>query len=400
MLRTAIQAYMVLSTLALYVSAAETNPARVPTASVTEPTNLLKEADGLEFRFSYFPSLDRLRLLVLGAPGKFVKWEAVLSPQDKSEILARCEGKLPFADAGETIRVPALGDGTYEVKLALIASDGTRREIRRTFQRRHFAWENNRLGQDRVVIPPFTPLVAVESPASVTSVLRRHELDGTGLWRQVVSGGRDLLATPMRLEIESGGKTHVAGGVRVALTEKAADRVRGNQLVDSRAVEGTQRVRVRLRRDDEGHLAFRSAGQRVDALQLVIPMKTGEAWLMHPVTDLLRFHYAGRIPNGKGWIWDYGGKRREVHIHGYRRAGRQRQGLGLATGGPLAVARSIRAVHLAGRPGTGHRVVRGKRPRLEPGGRAAGPGDPPPGRVTSLVVRIVGRPVVLRGRAP
>ena len=47
-------------------------------------------------------------------------------------------------------------------------------------------------------------------------------------------------------------------------------------------------------------------------MQLVVPMKTDEAWLMHPVADLLRFHYAGRIPNGKGWLWDYGGRRREV----------------------------------------------------------------------------------------
>ncbi len=47
-------------------------------------------------------------------------------------------------------------------------------------------------------------------------------------------------------------------------------------------------------------------------MQLVIPMKTSETWLMHPVTDLLRFHYAGRIPNGKGKLWDYGGKLRDV----------------------------------------------------------------------------------------
>ncbi len=59
-------------------------------------------------------------------------------------------------------------------------------------------------------------------------------------------------------------------------------------------------------------LHFGSAGQRLDAMQLVIPLKTDETWLMHPVTDLLRFHYAGRIPNGKGLLWDGGGTRREV----------------------------------------------------------------------------------------
>ena len=73
-----------------------------------------------------------------------------------------------MADAGETIPVPSLDDGTYEVRLTLIARDATRRELRRTFQRKHFAWEKNRLGQDRVVIPPFTPLVTTEDPPSVS----------------------------------------------------------------------------------------------------------------------------------------------------------------------------------------------------------------------------------------
>jgi len=303
---------MLLSTLTLCVSAAQPNPASVAAGTVVEPKDLLKEADGLEFRFSYFPSLDRLRLLVLGAPGQFVKWEVALSRRGKSEVLARCEGKLPFSDAGETIRVPALGDGTYEVKLALIASDATRREIRRTFQRRNFAWENDRLGQDRVVIPPFTPLVAEESPARVASVLRRHELDGTGLWKQVVSQGRDLLAAPMRLEIASGGKTCVAAGARLAMTEKAADRVRGSGSWTAGPIEGHSHFEFDYDGMMKVTLHFGAAGQRLDAVQLVIPMKTGEAWLMHPVTDLLRFHYAGRIPNGKGWLWDYDGKRREV----------------------------------------------------------------------------------------
>jgi hypothetical protein len=298
--------------LAFCVSTARSDPVRAAADDVVEPKNLLKEADGLEFRFSYFPSLDRLRLLVLGVPRQFVKWEVTVSPQGKREVLAQSEGRLPFASAGQTIPVPALGDGVYEIKLTLIASDATQREVRRTFERRHFAWENAHLGQERVVIPPFTPLVAEESPPSVTAVLRRHELEGTGLWKQVVSQGRDLLATPMRLEIVSGGKTHLASGARLLLTETAADRVRGNGSWAAGPIEG----RSEFEFDYDGMmklaLHFGSAGQRVDSMQLVIPMKTDEAWLMHPVTDLLRFHYAGRIPNGKGWIWDYGGQRREV----------------------------------------------------------------------------------------
>ena len=111
---------------------------------------------------------------------------------------------------------------------------------------------------------------------------------------------------------------------------------------------------------------------------------------------LLRFHYAGRIPNGKGRIWDYGGKRREVlytdtgepdangKVWDSRQVGRWQ------LPGPF-----VPYIWLGG-PGTRHRVVCRERPRLEPGRRPAQPGDTPPrGNVTSLIVRMVSRPVVL-----
>lgn len=104
-------------------------------------------------------------------------------------------------------------------------------------------------------------------------------------------------------------------------------------------------------------LRLEPAAVRVDAIQLAIPMKTAETWLMHPVTDLLRHHYAGRIPDGQGRLWDYGGKLRDVKY--------------TETGGPdadgkvwdsrhavLAVARPFRALHLARWPRAGHLLVR------------------------------------------
>ena len=199
-----------------------------------------------------------------------------------------------------------------------------------------------------MVIPPFTPLAVDRSASTVACVLRRHILDGTGLWRQVVvktgreispafprtplapreetisrseiSTGekagqgpdRPLLASPMRLEIEVAGKTHVAAGESLEFTEEAADRVRG----EGRWIAGPIRGRTLFEFDYDGmaklSLRLPAAGVKVDAMQLVIPMRTDETWLMHAVTDLLRFHYAGRIPDGHGRLWDYSGKLREV----------------------------------------------------------------------------------------
>ncbi|MDY0170327.1 MAG: DUF6067 family protein [Thermoguttaceae bacterium] len=288
-------------------AAEETEP-----AAPRRPADVMKEADGTDFRFAYYPSLDRLRLLVLAPQQQFEKWELRLSAAGQTAGLAQSSGPLPMPACGATLEVPPLEAGDYELHLSLIAGDGVRREITRTFERRQFPWENVSLGRERVVIPPFTPLVVDEAGSTVACVLRRHQLDGTGLWRQVTSQDRNLLEAPMRLEIQSGGQTHVAAGSALTFTEKAPDRAAGHASWSAGPVRG----RTEFDFEYDGlmlltlHLEPAEAG--VDAMQLVIPMKSAETWLMHPVTDLLRHHYAGVIPDGQGKLWEYGGKLREV----------------------------------------------------------------------------------------
>ena len=151
-----------------------------------------------------------------------------------------------------------------------------------------------------MVIPPFTPLVVDPRQATVSCVLRQHDLNGVGLWSQVSSQGRPLLNAPMRLEVESGGKTYVAAGPSTAFSETSADRVRGQA---GPWVAGPVRGNANFEFDYDGlekvTLQTSADRTRIDAMRLVIPMKTSEAWLMHPVTDLLRHHYAGRIQTAK-----------------------------------------------------------------------------------------------------
>ena len=91
--------------------------------------------------------------------------------------------------AGETVNVPPLDEGDYEVLLTLTAASGQRREITRAFTRKRFVWEKETLGMDRVVIPPFLPMTVDKRHARVTCVLRTHELAEDGLWKQVASQG-------------------------------------------------------------------------------------------------------------------------------------------------------------------------------------------------------------------
>lgn len=293
-------------------AAQETDPGRAPTGVITDPGDLLKEADGTEFRFAYFPSFDRLRLLVLQKTPAFTRWEVALRRKDDDRVLSRHSGSLPMPAAGETVSVPPLEAGAYALTLNLATADDKRRNITRTFTRKHFPWENSALGSERIVIPPFTPMTVDKRRASVSCVLRTHEIDNSGLWKQVASQGVPLLAAPMRLEVEAAGKNYTAQGSKVTFTEIEADRVQGHAAWRTGPVRG--RTDFSIEYDGVAKLSLRlePAKERVDALRLVIPLRTGGAWLMHPVTDLLRFHYAGRIPDGSGTLWDYSGRTNAV----------------------------------------------------------------------------------------
>ena len=119
------------------VRTTEGDSGRAPTGQITKPGDLLKEADGLELRFGYFPSADKIRLLVLHAPDVLTRWESRLSKPPSNEPLRQWEGPLPFPKAGVTLDAPALSDGMHALAVTLLSNNGQRREIHRTFERKH-----------------------------------------------------------------------------------------------------------------------------------------------------------------------------------------------------------------------------------------------------------------------
>lgn len=297
---------------AITLRAQETDPGRAPTGVITQPGDLLKEADGTEFRFSYFPSSNRMRLLVLQQTTNYADWALALRRKGDPPVLSRHSGRLPMPASGETLSLPPLADATYELALSLTAKDGRRSEIQRTFTRKHFSWESESLGLERVVIPPFTPMTVRPRAARVSCVLRDHDLDKNGLWKQATSQGIPLLKTAMRLEFEAAGKTFTSRGQGVRFTEQAADRVQGHAAWTAGPLRGRTDFSFEYDGMAKLTLQIEAAAASVDALRLVIPLRTDETWLMHPVTDLLRFHYAGRIPDGTGTLFDYSGQTNTV----------------------------------------------------------------------------------------
>ena len=267
-----------------------------------------------DLRLGYYPSHNLLRLFAPDPPADATAWHAAVRPRHEARVLAERGGELPMSPAGEGLKLPELEPGFYTLTLTLTGGEEPL-VVERSFQRRRFEWEGNELGLDDVIVPPFTPLKADADRGTVDSVLRTHRHGAAGMWEQVTSRGRDLLAGPVRLEATIDGERRVAGGEAPRFTESRDSRVAGRAAWSAGPLSGVTRFDY----DYDGFMQLELALDRTDAevqsLQLVIPMKATYAWLIHPVTSGLRHHYAGRLPEGEGEVWDTSGVNRLIDGH-------------------------------------------------------------------------------------
>jgi hypothetical protein len=261
-----------------------------------------------DFRYAYYPSHNLVRIYLPQPPAAATAWQLALRPEKGGAALAERAGRLPMAAGGEAMPVPDLPEGNYLLTLTL--TGGAQPVVEeRSIRRDRPEWEGNRLGRDEVVIPPFTPLTVDEQAKRVGCVLRSHTHGAAGLWSQVVSQDRELLAGPVRLEVTQGGKVSTAAGPAPRFTGKTPTAVSGVAAWTAGALTGTTRFTYDYDGMQTITLELAPTEIEVERVQLVIPLKAAEAWLMHPVTTTLRHHFAGRIPvlpkgSTAGKVWD------------------------------------------------------------------------------------------------
>lgn len=215
------------------------------------------------------------------------------------------EAELTFANdvAEARLDLPELPAGQYEVR-ALLRGEGVPTEaIVEPYERKVFAWEHNDLGTSDILIPPFTPIEVAGT--SVSTVLRRHDLGGSGLWDQVTTLDRPILAAPMRWRAWSGGQEVEVTGAQARVIEQRPTRA----VTEGAFSAGPARATVRSEWDYDGMAKVfvtlsAAAGQSLDRLSLEIPLDDAQMPYMHACADGLRHNYAGFTPEGAGPIWD------------------------------------------------------------------------------------------------
>ena len=260
----------------------------------------------IDMQFAYYPYKNLLRVHVdaTGIPANATLKEIRLSVRkagDVNPLKTVLLKDIVNKKVSARFTLPEL-DGEYQLAAVPIGTGLPKGDIIKTFVRKHFPWEHNKLGVTDKVYPPFTPLVVKRD--EVFSVLRKHRMNGEGLWSQVWTKGVPLLASPMSYEAVEDGKsvpvkagplrfTHVAGNKVIASSNLFLGSLKAKS-VETWDYDGTMRVDLTL---------LGSKRDTVNDLTFDIPLSDREAYLMHAMGDGIRNTVSGAIPKGEGVVW-------------------------------------------------------------------------------------------------
>ncbi len=226
-------------------------------------------------------------------------------PERGAQVLASGRMALDAKGRGRgTFRLPELPKGVFRVEYLF---GGVTLKAPRTFMRSHFEFEHNEIGEQHEVYAPFTPVEVAGRTVSVVD--RTYTVNGLGLFDSVVSKGRELLAGPIRLVVETADGTEVVWG-----EERVEGRVLHPDLAEFRT--GAQgaglRVESTVKVEEDGcakvdmtlEANSARAAPTIRRAWLEIALKESEAPLCHLVgMDSMRHNYAGYVPRGGEITW-------------------------------------------------------------------------------------------------
>ncbi len=241
-----------------------------------------------DFEFAHYPYARKLRI-----ENMLRSYKGRIPEKIPVSLVERETGKtvwknfLPGKDGAiSEFTVPEL-NGKYRL---LFDMNGA--TLEKELERKHFEWENNKLGLSRKVYPPFTPMTV--GGRTIGTVLREHRLAETGLPEQITVKGVDLLASGSR--ILANGEA-VSGSL--SFREKAEDCVRTSSILTGKGFSAVASGRWEY----DGALKYDLTLQpgRVERLTVEIPLK-GE---LIPVAyaGMMRDIRLKRLEQRPGILW-------------------------------------------------------------------------------------------------
>lgn len=259
----------------------------------------------------YYPSKNWVRVNVIPASEMKIT-EVKLKVGGKETAFTRQDGgftALAYTPAEE---------GAHPMDVTLTFADGKFKTFPAAFtlNKKKFLWENNTLGKDLIVIPPFKPVEANGDTLKV--ILREYALNASGLPRSVRALDREILAGEAYYELTADGKTVRFTGNKPSI--KVIDNGCAAEILAEASAPNGVKIHSRGRFEYDGFLwnevnLTGVSGKTVERLTLTIPFKGNEAPLYHiAAVDTIRHNPAGILPQGEGVIWSGDKLQRNTHF--------------------------------------------------------------------------------------
>jgi hypothetical protein len=209
--------------------------------------------------------------------------------------LAAASGEIhDLKSKTELLDLPELPDGDYEAVFTLLGADGKAvAEQIKTFTRKRYPWEGNKLGISEEVIPPYLPIKTDAEKRTLNVWGRTLTLDKSGLVGQAVIGAptgtfggpEPLLSKAMRLEAVIDGKTVAGEGLELSFTSVKPDRVEFVGKTKLGALTATLKGFLEYDGWYQAQIAFDGAAA-VDSLDLVIELRDAPAAAGKPASPI------------------------------------------------------------------------------------------------------------------
>lgn len=170
--------------------------------------------------------------------------------------------------------------------------------------RKEFPWAGNKIGKERIVIPPFTDMTV--SGSSIHCALREYKFGETGFPASIIAAGKEVLAAPVALKILTiDNQVLTFKGTRFKITEQAADRVEFESDIECGVIRG----KLKAWMEYDGVLFYSmtlDSPQEVQVKRLYLEVSYADAKLFHVGANNFRqekpFWYTANL-KGENVIW-------------------------------------------------------------------------------------------------
>lgn len=254
------------------------------------------------FGFGIYPSTGRAKARIYCADmTRIAAYDLVeyIIRDSQGNELQRVQGTLgKFANEAKW-ELPQLPEGSYTISVEAQKDGKIAWQHTKEFDYKHFVWENNHIGDDRIILPPFRPLQTDQEQNRVEALLTGYGFGETGRVSSVRAEGDEILAAPMNFFLDG---TPLPAG-KISFDEVADDRVRLTDEVEFDNVD----FRFHHEMDYDGMVLTTidiapHEPREIQSFYLDMPLKKDVAKLFHS-SHWMRRNPSAFIPEEEGVVW-------------------------------------------------------------------------------------------------